>query len=169
MHNLWLMRFVHGLAALAALSFTVACGGTGDPAEPTGSELAAPTAPSSASGSTTAAPKPAEGGPRTPTTFAGQVALGETLFAQRCARCHGERGEGSFAPRLIGRDQGALRSFATADELADYIIRFMPPGGGGSLTREEYFSVVAFGLKANGIPVKDAILDDKAASEIALH
>ena len=45
----------------------------------------------------------------------------------------------------------------------------MPPGGGGSLTREEYFSVVAFGLKANGIAVKDAILDDKAASEIALH
>lgn len=129
-----------------------------------------PTAPSSAPESAgKQAPKPAEGRPSTPTTFAGQVALGETLFAQRCARCHGERGEGSFAPRLIGLEQGALRSFATADELADYIIRFMPPGGGGSLTREEYFSVVAFGLKANGIPVKDAILDDKVASEIALH
>src|SRR5215510_9990435 len=39
----------------------------------------------------------------------GSVAEGRTLFAARCARCHGPQGEGGIGVRLVG-GQGTLRT-----------------------------------------------------------
>lgn len=196
MHNLSFMSLVEGIRKLASfvvLSFVfpfgVGCAGVGDPAEPTaGSETqvteAAAAAKPAAGGATGAggATSGATGKPGTsgtsagsgattpaPTTFAEQVTAGRPLFAQRCAGCHGASGEGSFAPRLIGREKGALASFTDAGDLADYVIRFMPPGRAGTLPREEYFSIVAFTVDANGIAAGDALLTDESASNVALH
>lgn len=195
MHNLSLMSLVEGLRKLASfavlsfvLPFGVGCAATGDPAQPEagsetqvteGAAAARPgaTAATGSTGTSGAMGTPATSGTSNgsgakipaPTTFAEQVRAGSQLFAQRCAGCHGASGEGSFAPRLIGLEKGALASFADAGDLADYVIRFMPPGRAGTLPREEYFSIVAFTVDANGIAAGDALLTDERASNVALH
>jgi cytochrome c len=97
-------------------------------------------------------------------TFTAQVAHGQTLFAQNCAKCHGNSGQGTEdAPRLVGLKEGALpvdppasrqvrRSrFVTVADVAEFAMANMPPKKAGTLTTEEYLAVIAFDLKANGI------------------
>jgi cytochrome c len=99
-----------------------------------------------------------------PATFAEQVAHGQTVFAQHCAKCHGDAGQGTEkAPRLVGLAEGALpldppasrevrkSQFVTVADVAEFAMANMPPKKAGTLTPEEYLAVLAFDLKANGI------------------
>ena len=99
-----------------------------------------------------------------PATFAAQVAHGRTLYAENCAKCHGDSGEGTDdAPRIVGLKQGALpldppasrkfrkSRFVTVADVAEFAMEYMPPKQAGTLTNEEYLAVIAFDLKANGI------------------
>ena len=99
-----------------------------------------------------------------PATFAEQVAHGQTLFANNCAKCHGDSGEGTEdAPRLVGLKEGALpldppasrkvrkSRFVTVADVAEFAMANMPPKKAGTLTADEYLAVLAFDLKANGI------------------
>ena len=101
---------------------------------------------------------------QTPNTFEAQAALGQTLYAANCARCHGDSGQGTDkAPRVVGLDQGALplkppaerkvrdEDFVTVADVANFVVANMPPDKKGSLTTEQYLAVLAFDLKANGI------------------
>jgi mono/diheme cytochrome c family protein len=109
-----------------------------------------------------------------PTTFAEQVTLGGQLYGTKCASCHGAGGEGTAgAPRVVDLKQGALpldpRSgskrgvkFVNVADVAGYVVKTMPPGGAGSLAAEEYWSILAFDLSANGIK-----LDKKLTPELA--
>jgi mono/diheme cytochrome c family protein len=46
----------------------------------------------------------------------GDPMRGETLFAERCATCHGEGGEGGgVGPRLVGRDVSSEDARATIE------------------------------------------------------
>jgi len=143
------IRFLGCVAALAL----VACGGSGP------SPAASP--PSDEQTATT-----------TPTTFSEQVTLGQTLYGQHCADCHGSSGQGTGdAPAVVGLDKGALpldppsnakfrkSQFKTVADIADFVVKNMPPNKGGSLSSEEYLAILAFDLKANGIDLGDKKLD----------
>jgi mono/diheme cytochrome c family protein len=46
----------------------------------------------------------------------GDPVRGEALFAERCATCHGEGGEGGgVGPRLVGRDVSSAEARATIE------------------------------------------------------
>lgn len=103
----------------------------------------------------------------------GTYAHGETLYAERCASCHGENLEGikqTGAPALIG-GRGTLNTNAPvktvesywpyASTLFDYVHRAMPMNAPGSLTADEVYSLSAYILGRAGIVSKDMVLDAK--------
>jgi mono/diheme cytochrome c family protein len=96
--------------------------------------------------------------------FAEQVADGQALFAEHCAKCHGDAGQGTEdAPRIVGLAEGALpleppasrqirkTRFVTVADVAEFAMANMPPKKAGTLSTDEYLAVIAFDLKANGI------------------
>jgi mono/diheme cytochrome c family protein len=88
----------------------------------------------------------------------GTAVAGEKIYADRCAACHGDRGQGNPAKgvggdRLLG-GRGSLASRAPiktiesywpyATTLFDYVKRAMPFSSPGSLTDDEVYAVVAY-------------------------
>jgi mono/diheme cytochrome c family protein len=115
-----------------------------------------------------------------PATFDEQVALGEMEFAEYCAKCHGDSGEGTDkAPRIVGLQDGALpldppasrtlrkEQFVTVADVANFVVMNMPADAPGSLSTDEYFNILAFDLKANGITL-DAKLDLALAETVTI-
>jgi cytochrome c len=153
------------LFPLCALSVFACAESTPPPSAPT-----AP-APSGGQPSTMASP--------TPATFADQVDQGQKLYADNCASCHGAAGSGGKAPPVVGLSKGALSlnppptakyrktQFKTVADVADFVTKSMPPNAPGSLTAEQYWSILAFDLKANGINLEKK-LDAKAAQGLTI-
>jgi cytochrome c len=118
------------------------------------------------------APEPAPG------TITAQIEQGKQLYVEKCARCHGDAGQGSAkAPPVVGKDAfpekprpGAKRDvdFHTAADVFAFAAKTMPGGAPGSLTTEQYLAIFAFDLTANGV-VLDKPLDAAAAQAIVLH
>lgn len=139
----------------------IACGGSTPPAESPESEAAEAAA--------------VEKSP--PATFADQVAFGQKEYGEHCAKCHGSSGEGDKGPRVVGLDKGALpedppanakyrkSKFVTVADVAGFVTKNMPPTAPGSLSEEEYWAILAFDLKANGIEL-DKKLDGSVASSL---
>jgi S-disulfanyl-L-cysteine oxidoreductase SoxD len=161
-----LRRLVTAIPFIVCLS---ACGGSAPPAE------APPATMEPASG--TAAP--ATPSVAAPATFAEQVTLGQKLYGEQCAGCHGNSGEGTKdGPAVVGLDKGALplepaatakyrkTQFKTVADIADFVVKSMPPKAPGSLTGEEYLAILAFDLKANGIDLGDKKLDLELAKTL---
>jgi cytochrome c len=124
--------------------------------------------------------EPAAAPAAAPANFAEQVALGQKLFGAKCAGCHGNSGEGSKdAPAVVGLDKGALplapaatakyrkSEFKTVADIAEFVVKTMPPKAPGSLSAEEYFAILAFDLKANGIEL-DKKLDGALAATLTI-
>jgi mono/diheme cytochrome c family protein len=109
-----------------------------------------------------------------PTTFADQVAAGQTAYGANCAACHGDAGQGGKGPRLVGLAQGALpldppadrkfrkTRFVTVGDVADFAVANMPPGKGGSLPADQYWAILAFDLHANGIDLPQPLTAEAA-------
>jgi mono/diheme cytochrome c family protein len=158
-------------------TLALACGGgTPPPTSPEPMQPAAETAPPGAE----PAPAPGTEAPATPTTFDEQVALGQTLYGANCASCHGDGGQGTAtAPPVVGIDKGALpldppakaqyrkTQFKTVADIAAFVVKNMPPKAPGSLTEEQYWSILAFDLKANGIQL-DKKLDGALAATLTV-
>ncbi len=101
----------------------------------------------------------------------GDVAQGDAIYAERCAMCHGDFGEGmGNFPVLVGgstseldsgeRPEKTIGSFwPYASTLFDYIRRSMPFGDAQSLTADETYALTAFLLAMNDIIPEDAVLD----------
>jgi S-disulfanyl-L-cysteine oxidoreductase SoxD len=106
----------------------------------------------------------------------GTAKQGAEIFADKCAVCHGENGEGSkMAPRLLREkgDQGLGKIIANyapfATSIWDYINRAMPRLQGGSLKPDEVYALTAFLLFRTGEIVKeDTSLDAKSLPKVEM-
>ena len=115
----------------------------------------------------------------------GSVGEGQIVYAQQCASCHGERGEGKMPlyPRLVGRDSAA-EGFAFgkdprlvktignywpyASTVFDYVRRAMPLQAPGSLTNDQVYAVTAYLLAANRVIPMTATLDSASLSAVKM-
>ncbi|HEX3763488.1 MAG TPA: c-type cytochrome [Kofleriaceae bacterium] len=120
------------------------------------------------------APAPAPGAD----AVTAQIEQGKQLYVDKCARCHGDAGQGSAkAPPVVGKDAfpekprpGAKRAadFHTAADVFAFASKNMPGGAPGSLSTDQYLAIFAFDLTANGVKL-DRPLDAAAAQAIVLH
>jgi len=107
----------------------------------------------------------------------GSVQEGRTIFAEKCASCHGEKGEGGVGDRLVG-GQGTLASakpvktvgslWPYAPTLFDYIRRAMPLTAPQSLSNDDVYSVSAYVLFLNGLVPESAVVDGKALTALRM-
>jgi mono/diheme cytochrome c family protein len=107
----------------------------------------------------------------------GTVAAGREVFAARCSKCHGEKGEGSVGPVLVG-GQGTLATakplktvgsyWPYATTVWDYINRAMPFDQPGLLKPPEVYAVVAYILNLNGIIANDQVMDAKSLPKVKM-
>lgn len=107
----------------------------------------------------------------------GTVQQGATLYAAKCAACHGPTGTEGPKDRLVG-GQGSLATehpiktigsyWPYATTLYDYIFRAMPFTAPQSLTPDEVYSLVAWLLYQNGIIEKDAVMDARTLPTIRM-
>ncbi len=96
-----------------------------------------------------------------------QRLAGGTLFEKHCAECHGALGKGKDdAPAVVG--EGALARFTNAQELHDFVSQHMPKDAPGSLKEGEYWAILAFDLRANGVDLNETLGPDNA-SRYVLH
>jgi len=106
-----------------------------------------------------------------------QIAKGQELYGANCASCHGPGGEGKKGkgPKVVG--EGALPldppkgakmrkgvQFATAKDVADFVVAKMPPKKGGSLPPEDYLAILAFDLSANKVALAEPLTLENAAN-----
>jgi S-disulfanyl-L-cysteine oxidoreductase SoxD len=98
----------------------------------------------------------------------GSVRDGLKVYAERCAACHGDKGEGNPMDRLVGgtgtlasanpvRTVGSFWPYATT--LFDYVRRAMPFNAPESLTVDQVYAVCAYLLYLNQIVPAEAVLD----------
>lgn len=107
------------------------------------------------------------------------------LYAQQCASCHGDRGEGKppLYPALVGRDPrwenfvfgkdpGATRTIGNywpyATTVFDYVRRAMPLTAPGSLTNDQVYAITAYLLAANAVVAADATLDSASLARVKM-
>ncbi|MFL6621249.1 MAG: c-type cytochrome [Sulfurifustaceae bacterium] len=107
----------------------------------------------------------------------GTVAEGAKIYGERCASCHGDKGQGKPMDRLVGgngtlaTDQpvktvGSYWPYATT--LYDYIHRAMPFNEPQSLTPNQVYAVVAYVLRLNGIVDDNAVMDAKTLPKVRM-
>jgi len=102
---------------------------------------------------------------------------GRELFAQKCAKCHGEKAEGDVGPALVG-GQGTLATpkprktvgsfWPHAPVVWDYVHRAMPFNQPGVLSHREVYAVVAYVLFLNGIIGEKDVMDAKSLGKVRM-
>lgn len=88
-----------------------------------------------------------------------QAAHGATVYAARCAVCHGANLKGQSGPPLIGATfKDAYEKDKPVGVLYDFISKQMPADAPGSLGQKAYLDVTAYVLQKNGFPTGDVAL-----------
>ena len=94
-----------------------------------------------------------------------QAARGATLYADRCARCHGEGlGGVESAPALTGTTFYANWEGETLEALFERMRSSMPADKPGSLSRAQNADILAHLLKVGGYPAAATALDGQAGA-----
>lgn len=114
----------------------------------------------------------------TSSALTAQVERGKGLYAERCAECHGDAGQGTDkAPAVVGSGvfplkprEGSKRDvdFKSAADVFTWASKTMPGNAPGTLSTDELLAVFAFDLTANGVKLT-APLDAATAAAINLH
>lgn len=91
----------------------------------------------------------------------GTVAEGEVVYAEKCASCHGDFGEGIDRWPVLAGGQGSLQSERPVKTIGsfwpylstvfDYVNRAMPFGHASSLQADEVYAITAYLLNLNDI------------------
>lgn len=90
----------------------------------------------------------------------GTAKEGRALYAEKCASCHGDKGQGGTAEDLVSgpipptadRPSKAIGSYwPYATTVFDFIRRSMPPAAPGSLSPDQAYAMTAYLLAANKI------------------
>ena len=107
----------------------------------------------------------------------GSVSLGHKIFDDKCAACHGAKGEGAIGDRLVG-GRGTLASskplktvgsfWPYAPTLFDYIRRAMPMNAPPSLSADEVYAVTAYILYLNEIVPKETVLNAEILRKVEM-
>lgn len=113
----------------------------------------------------------------------GTSARGATIYAAKCALCHGTRGEGQGPyPRLVGAEPRTGFPFGrdpkiphtignywpSPTTLYDYIHRAMPLDAPGSLPPDEVYSLVAWLLAENEVVPRTAVIDARSLPQVKM-
>lgn len=108
----------------------------------------------------------------------GNAIDGEEIYAEVCAGCHGDFGEGLGRwPELVGGEDtldshDPLKTMGSywpyASTVYDYIYRAMPYGMSQSLTVDETYQLVAFLLYMNEIIEDDFVLSNNNIGKIQM-
>ena len=113
----------------------------------------------------------------------GDATRGATVYAAKCASCHGAKGEGQGPyPRLVGTVPRAGFPFGTdakvpktignywpyATTLYDYVHRAMPLTAPGSLSPTEVYSLVAFLLAENQVIPAHAVMNASSLPKVQM-
>jgi len=107
----------------------------------------------------------------------GTVADGIDIYMEKCAACHGARGEGATAPALAG-GLGSLDTKAPvktvgsfwphATTLFDYIRRAMPYDRPMTLTNDETYALTAYVLWLNDIVGRKEVLNAQSLPKVRM-
>jgi len=107
----------------------------------------------------------------------GTAVEGSEVFAAKCAKCHGEKGEGDVGPALVG-GQGTLATpkprktvgsfWPYAAIVWDYVNRAMPFNQPGLLSHPQVYAVVAYVLYLNGIVEERQVLNAKSLPKVRM-
>lgn len=111
----------------------------------------------------------------------GTVVAGKTIYASKCAACHGKTGIEGPNNRLVepvlenkasgtgtGKEKTIGNYWPYATTLFDYIRRAMPFNAPGSLTNEEVYALTAFLLHANKIISAETIINAQTLPNIIM-
>ena len=108
----------------------------------------------------------------------GDASVGEAIFADKCASCHGDFAEGiDNWPKLAG----GAGTLDRADPLKtvgsywpylstafDYVKRSMPFGAAGTLTDDETYALVAYILYSNDMIEDDFVLSNETFFDVEM-
>ena len=107
----------------------------------------------------------------------GTAREGATIYAQRCAACHGATGTEGPNDRLVG-GQGTLNTdrpvrtvgsyWPYATTVWGYIHRAMPVDSPGSLTPDQVYALTAFLLFKNGIIQETTVMDRESLPKVRM-
>ncbi|WP_187431899.1 hypothetical protein ROLI_041330 [Roseobacter fucihabitans] len=108
----------------------------------------------------------------------GDALIGEEIFAEQCAACHGDFAEGiGNWPKLAGgadtldhddplKTVGSYWPYLTT--AYDYIKRSMPYGNAGTLSDDEVYATLAYILYSNDLIPDDFILSDETLLDVEM-
>ena len=103
---------------------------------------------------------------------------GETVYAEKCVACHGEKGAGKPNDQLVGgrgslsgeqapvKTVGSFWPYATT--LFDYVRRAMPLNAPKSLSDDEVYAVSAYILQLNGIIGEGDVMDAQTLPQVQM-
>jgi cytochrome c len=107
----------------------------------------------------------------------GSAAEARDIFANRCARCHGSRGEGAESVAIVG-GRGTLQSpkplktvgsfWPYAPTLFDYVNRAMPFDKPGTLGTNQVYALTAYVLFLNGIVQEGDVMDARTLPKVRM-
>jgi S-disulfanyl-L-cysteine oxidoreductase SoxD len=108
----------------------------------------------------------------------GGVEEGEAVFADYCAVCHGDFGEGVDRWPVLAGGQGSLTADRPVKTIGsywpylstvwDYINRSMPFGAAQTLEPDQVYAITAYLLYMNDLAGEDFVLSKKNFAEIRL-
>lgn len=92
-----------------------------------------------------------------------QAAMGKEIFAKTCAVCHGDHLQGGAGPALAGQQFLSVSQFQkiSAEYFYHFMSTHMPLTNPGSLTKQQYISIMAYILEENGYPAGSQELTNK--------
>ena len=143
------------------------------PAAPEGPGLGVPATPEQIAGDDVSIPPDGTGLP----PGSGTPAEGETIYNAKCVACHGLKGSGTPADRLVGghgtlKDAAPVKTIGSywpyATTLFDYVRRAMPYQEPHSLTDPEAYALTAYLLHLNGIIEADATIDATSLPKVQM-